>query len=304
MPSLVNKPRVASIDFGTNTFHALIVSFGEKESLQIIQKKRWFVFLDRAEDEDIIPAALIRAMEVANEITAFLNAYEVKEVYAVGTEVFRAKKNGRQLLAQMSERIGADIELIDGKLEAHLAYLGVNQLVNSSLHDYGLIDVGGGSTEMIRIRQGVKSWDSSFKIGLSVIKQKVNYRDYLTSGMEQEMSRFLNDVLTEDKMIHFKGSRALVFNGGSAELFQKVLSYEQANDFTQVFKTEAVLKLCHDWKYSSLDKRREAEWIPDQRKMLMPLFLAKVQYFISRFKPIEVVYSSASIKEGLIFYKK
>ena len=55
--------------------------------------------------------------------------------------------------------------------------------------------------------------------------------------------------------------------------------------------------------YSEEAERANIDWIPDARNYLMPVFLMQVQYLIDRFKVTKVVYTPASIKEGLIMHK-
>ena len=304
MRSLDNKAVYASIDFGTNTFHVLIAMLDGGSDLKYIDNKRWFVFLDRSNDNAITDMAYQKAIEVSQDISNYLEKFDLKAIYAVGTEVFRNKSNGKQLLNDMSNLIGETIELIDGKREAELVFTGVNELIDPIFKNYHLIDIGGGSTEFIRVHEHQKIWDQSYRIGLSVIKQHLNFEFEMTKSQAKMLDVFLSESLKDGHLFESRLFDTLILNGGSAELFHKVLPFNELNDYTQVYASESVLDLCEEWVFSSYEQRKSSHWIPDKRMEQMPLYLAKVSSIIKRLKVSKVVYTSASIKEGLILCKK
>jgi exopolyphosphatase/guanosine-5'-triphosphate,3'-diphosphate pyrophosphatase len=68
---------------------------------------------------------------------------------ALATSVFRSSSNGAEFLAEASRRLGVDIELIDGRTEAHFTWLGVSAELAGSHGRLAVLDLGGGSLECV-----------------------------------------------------------------------------------------------------------------------------------------------------------
>lgn len=301
MPTQANKKIIASIDFGTNTFHVIIAELDSAVISRILGRKRWFAFLNRSKDDFIIDDAVSDAKNIAHEIAAFIKPFAVSETYGVATEVFRAKSNGKTLLNDISRIISAQVDLLSGQEEAKMSFLGVNALLDPAITNYLLVDIGGGSTEFIRAYKSEMLFNASFKVGLSMLEQHIDFKGQLTEHQIDKTYDFLDLHLKE--LFAANQDLQLILNGGSAELFHKILPFQAANEFTQVFGIEDVSDLCRRLLYSEEAERANIDWIPDARNYLMPVFLMQVQYLIERFKVTKVVYTPASIKEGLIMHK-
>ena len=82
----------------------------------------------------------------------------------VATEALRIAANGQELLERIHNETSWQIEIITGDREAELTYLGLSDLVPAG-EDCAIVDIGGGSTEIVVIRDGVVTLQRSVPVG-------------------------------------------------------------------------------------------------------------------------------------------
>ncbi len=142
--------RIGAIDLGSNSFHMIIGRVVDGEPV-IIDRLREQVRLAEGLDDDarLGGDALERALDCLRRIGQRLQGVPGDRIRAVGTNTLRAAHNAGEVLARAEEALGHSVEVISGREEARLIYLGV---AHSLADDYGtrlVVDIGGGSTECI-----------------------------------------------------------------------------------------------------------------------------------------------------------
>ncbi len=141
---------VAAVDLGSNSFHMIVARTG-KGPLAIIDRVREHVRLGAGLDpnKNLTPAAMDRALSSLERFGQRLHELPKDRVRAVGTNTLRQAKNGSSFLKNACESLGHAIEIISGREEARLIYLGVAQTNPSDWGQRLVVDIGGGSTECI-----------------------------------------------------------------------------------------------------------------------------------------------------------
>lgn len=141
---------LAAVDLGSNSFH-LIVTRMSGEQLHVTDRLRERVSLAAGLDDDncLRPAAVERALECLRRFGQRLRLMPRGSVRAVGTNTLRRAKNGSEFLELAEQALGHPIEVISGREEARLIYLGVAQTNHDGQGRRLVIDIGGGSTECI-----------------------------------------------------------------------------------------------------------------------------------------------------------
>lgn len=148
---------MAAVDLGSNSFHMVIARRGDLD-LQVIDKLREPVRLAEGlgADRRLSLPARERALACLAQFGQRLRHLEARHIRAVGTNTFRLVRRADAFRAEAEAALGAPIEILDGHEEARLIYLGVAQ-TSPLMGDRRLVvDIGGGSTEMI-IGEGPES---------------------------------------------------------------------------------------------------------------------------------------------------
>jgi len=142
---------VAAVDLGSNSFH-LIVARIAKDQVNILDRLKEMVRLSEGVDANnmLSDAGQERALACLARFGQRLRDMPVDSVRIVGTNTLRVAENTKPFLAQAEILLGHPIEIISGREEARLVYLGVaHTLANDSEDKRLVIDIGGGSTEFI-----------------------------------------------------------------------------------------------------------------------------------------------------------
>ena len=161
--------RLALIDLGTNTFHLLIVEMptvpGEKP-LVLLRTKAGVRLGEGGISQGIIaPEPYARALHTLAGFKEEIELHEAKEVRATATSAMRVTKNGPDLVRDIFEQTGIQVNVIPGDREAELICEGVRQAVDLGERAQLIMDIGGGSVEFIIANQHTIFWKQSFEIG-------------------------------------------------------------------------------------------------------------------------------------------
>lgn len=146
-----NLPKtIAAIDLGSNSFHMIVARINSGD-IQIIDRIREMVRLGAGLDENrqLTLEARIRALACLSRFGQRLRELPPDAVRAVGTNALREAKQAGDFLAQAETALGHPIEIIAGHEEARLIYLGVAHSLATGNNQRLVVDIGGGSTELI-----------------------------------------------------------------------------------------------------------------------------------------------------------
>ena len=141
---------LAAIDLGSNSFH-MIVARPLEGDFQVIDRLKEMVRLAEGlnPDKDLTPEVAARALACLERFGQRLRGMPPGSVRAVGTNTLRQLRPESGFLAQAEAALGHPIEVIAGREEARLIYLGVANGLAASEQRRLVVDIGGGSTEII-----------------------------------------------------------------------------------------------------------------------------------------------------------
>ncbi|MGD9953041.1 MAG: exopolyphosphatase, partial [Burkholderiales bacterium] len=141
---------LAAVDLGSNSFHLQIgrVVDGQIYPLDSLREVVR-IGAGLTSDKRIDRATQARALEALRRFGERLRGFPRQAVRAVGTNTLRVAKNAPQFLREARQELGFPIEVIAGREEARLIYLGVAHSMPPAPHRRLVVDVGGGSTEFI-----------------------------------------------------------------------------------------------------------------------------------------------------------
>jgi len=141
---------LAAVDLGSNSFHLLVGRVVEGQ-IYPLDSLREVVRLGGGltADKRIDRATQARALEALGRFGERLRGLPRHAVRAVGTNALRVAKNAAQFLREARAALGRPIEVIAGREEARLIYVGVAHSMPPAPHRRLVVDVGGGSTELI-----------------------------------------------------------------------------------------------------------------------------------------------------------
>lgn len=150
MPS-DDKPEVyAALDLGSNSFHLLIARFDQRKLIVIDAHKdmvRFAAGLDK--HNTLSEEAINRALESLRKMAERLRGVPSDHIRIVGTNTLRTATNAEAFISQAESILPAPINIISGTEEARLIYLGVASDFSPGESRRLVVDIGGGSTELV-----------------------------------------------------------------------------------------------------------------------------------------------------------
>ncbi|MGF1478414.1 MAG: HD domain-containing protein [Cyanophyceae cyanobacterium] len=167
---------LAAIDIGTNSIHMVVVRIDPTlPSFTIVAKEKDTVRLgDRhPKTGNLTPEAIERAMAALRRCKDLAESLEVDHLVAVATSATREAPNGKQFLQRVESELGIVVDLISGQEEARRIYLGVLSGMEFNGHPHVIIDIGGGSTEIILGDSHEARFLSSTKVGAVRLTQEL-----------------------------------------------------------------------------------------------------------------------------------
>jgi exopolyphosphatase / guanosine-5'-triphosphate,3'-diphosphate pyrophosphatase len=141
---------VAAVDLGSNSFHMIVARIGDGH-MQITDRLKEMVRLGEGltEDKQLDPLVAERALACLERFGQRLRDFPPGSVRAVGTNTLRQLAPDSDFLPRAEAALGHPIEVIAGREEARLIYLGVAHDLAAGTERRLVVDIGGGSTEII-----------------------------------------------------------------------------------------------------------------------------------------------------------
>ena len=150
--SVQENQMIAAIDIGTNSLHMVVVKIeATLPSFTIIAREKETVRLgDRnLETGELKPEVMMKAIACLGRFKTLADSLGTNSIVAVATSAVRESPNGKDFLHQVETEVGLSVDLISGPEEARRIYLGVLSGMEFNNKPHIIIDIGGGSTELI-----------------------------------------------------------------------------------------------------------------------------------------------------------
>lgn len=142
---------VAAVDLGSNSFHLIVAQVSDQGILQKVDKIKEMVRLRGGLDDDMYlsPEKEQEALECLQRFGERIRHLPANCVRIAGTNTLRNMRKSGRFLRKAKKALGHSISIIAGREEARLVYLGVAHTLSDDKGKRLVVDIGGGSTELI-----------------------------------------------------------------------------------------------------------------------------------------------------------
>ena len=195
---LSREVRVAAVDIGTNSVHMVLAAVDQQlRSFSVLTTEKTPVRLGERDPEtgDLTSQAMERAMQALNHCRQLADSHGSHAVVGVATSAVREAGNGREFLALVEQKLGFQVDLVDGREEARLIYLGVLSAMDFAGAPHLILDIGGGSTELILADSHDTRSLSSLRVGAVRLAQDFGFYGALTTERVQFLKTFIQGML-------------------------------------------------------------------------------------------------------------
>jgi len=300
---------IAAVDMGTNSFHLIIVQVKEDGSFKIVDREREVIRLGSHKGKEftwISEGEMEKAIDVLKDFAKIAQFYKA-DVRAIATSAIREAKNKSEFIERVFNETEIRVEAVDGKTEAELIYLGVQNALDVYHKRILCVDIGGGSTEFLIGEKGISDFAESIKIG-AVRLSKMFFPDFHLTKSGIEMCRqYVQDKLKLVENLnpaqHFEmvvGSSGTIVAAASIIFFRRSGKFKKSmNDFT--FSDEEIFNLTTDvLKCESPVDRLFIEGMEIKRADIIPAGLLILSEVFRKFRLKEMTVSENALREGII----
>ncbi len=300
MPSYLNKFRefetIAAIDLGSNALRAVIAR-KDGDKLEIVKSFREPLRLG----EDVFNNGMISELKMQKTEEAFIKLfhifteYNVTDIKAMATSAMRDSKNGPILAKRIAHSTGIEIETIRGNEEAQVIFNAVKSQVNLKRKNAILMDIGGGSTELILVKNEDILAVESFNVG-TVRLLKLDH-----GPLEKEISNQMEKMIQFIKS-HFKLKDIDLFIGTGGNLrrigkIRKKILGKPSSElamFDEIHHMEeAILSM------SYVDRIRRLELDQNRADVILPAIML-THHLMQKLKIEKIHLPKVGLKEGII----
>jgi exopolyphosphatase/guanosine-5'-triphosphate,3'-diphosphate pyrophosphatase len=290
----------AAIDLGSNSFH-LVVAREEEHAITVIDRERDMVRLAAGLDSTNLLAseASERALECLARFGQRLRGLEPENVRIVGTNALRKASNSRKFIARAEQALGFSIEIISGVEEARLIYLGAAQSLQGDRGRRMVVDIGGGSTEIIVGDKSDAVYLKSLYMGcVSSSERFFPDGEYDQFRMRSAILSAQLELESSTLVLHSLGADDFIGTSGTARAINNVLRENGWSEtgITREGLDTLVKKIIKAGKLEKL----KISGLSEERR---PVFAGGVAVMTAIFNALEIEFmriSDGSLREGVL----
>lgn len=284
------------IDIGSNTVRLNVYSYESNDINMIFSKKHVVGLVSYIQDSRLTDKGITKLVNVLHSIKEIISHVTVDKTIAFATASLRKINNTEQVLKKIEEETGFRIKIYDQELEARLGFEGI--MWTMPYKDGITVDIGGGSTEIIRFKNREISQIVNYSEGsLSLFNRYVKG----IIPTEKEIKNIQNDIKEElyKKELNFE-SGIIIGIGGTiraiGDLSKEAFSLGDNRHFTNKNLTSL---------YKSIIKGDEdlvklmLKIAPDRIHTITPGMVI-FKFLCKRFGAEEIVVSSSGLREGVL----
>ncbi|KKZ10851.1 MAG: exopolyphosphatase [Candidatus Synechococcus spongiarum SP3] len=311
-PPASQEVQVAAIDIGSNSIHMVLATVNQQlRSFSVLITEKTSVRLGERDPEtgDLTIEAMERALQALNHYRQLAESHGAQAVVAAATSAVREAGNGRDFLAMVERKLGLPVDLVNGREEARLIYLGVLSAMDFAGEPHLILDIGGGSTELILAdRRDTRSL-SSLRMGAVRLAQDFGVQGPSTAERVQFLKTFIQGMLEPavvkvQQRLAVGESPVLVCTSGTAMAVGSLLALRLGTTSQNLnglrFGRGHVQELMRELVKLNVEQRRQLPGLSERRADIIVTGGLILETAMELLNLQEMVLCKRALREGLI----
>jgi exopolyphosphatase / guanosine-5'-triphosphate,3'-diphosphate pyrophosphatase len=300
--------KLAAIDIGTNSIHMIIVEAKNKDLFEVLMQEKEMVKLGEGvfASNVINERAFREGIATIGRYVQLADQFGVDHIITSATSATREAKNGRDFLDTVIAKVGLSPQLISGKEEAKLIFLAVRKAIELKGKQALVLDIGGGSTEVVTGDEKQVDFCKSMKLGVLRLLDFIGHQKPLS---HEEISDLKSHVRkTAEKVMggaREKGFDFVIGTSGTIRSLGEACLVKQGNPSPESVNAECVSlsaleKLAEKLCGMSPEERGKVEGLSTNRSDAVHLGAVLLVELLKLAGVKEITLSDASLREGMI----
>ncbi len=299
-------PRLAAIDIGTNSMRLIVAEVESPATYATLDDERAQTRLGKGlyETGRISDESFERSLEALGKMKAIADGYEVDEMRVIATSAIREAENGDEFVRAAGDRYDIEVEVISAEEEAALAFRSVQQHFPLDEGLTSVVDIGGGSMEVVLVAGSVIDEVHSLPLGAVRLTEEYVHSDpirpdewkALRKGIRREIrDHFGKPTFTTPTMI---GS------GGTFTALAAMAQYERYGEagttHGYVLSRADLVHILDRLKETPLKQRKQIGGLNPERADIILAGAAAVERLVKALGVQRIVVNERGIRDGVL----
>ncbi len=300
--------RIAVFDIGTNSIHMKIVDIHKNLLFEVLDHEKDMTRIGDGsfKDRKLTKKATRRAIGVIRKFVALAYAEGVTRFVAVATSAVRDARNGDDFVKTLFIKTGVRVKVISGEEEARLIFLGVASGTDTKQGKVLVIDIGGGSLELVLGDQKKIYYAESFELGVARLRDRFTPKLPASKKALKQLKAYAQERLKgAAERLRKKGFSTIV---GTAGTFINVASmvYEEREGRRlrlrgyQALNRTQFMRQGRKWLKMSQKRLEELPGLENKRADTVAVGMVLIETLFRLLKAQTIFISDKGIREGII----
>lgn len=299
--------QIAVIDIGSNSIKLVLAKY-DAYGFQIIDELKESVRLGEGMDVNdfMKEERMEKGIETLQMFKDLCVATKTKRMIAVATAAVRNATNGTTFIKRVKDELNLDVKTLTGQEEAFYDYCGVVNSIDES--DGLIIDIGGGSIEMIWMEERKIKFYHSFNFGAVTLASMFDLNDEVKKASIEDLKEYLIKAFKSIEWLKKDNFDLLIGVGGTLRNIAKIDKRQKDYSFDRVHNyemtNEAVENVFDQVKKLSLKERKKISGLSKKRADIFIGANGFVLYLMEYLDVKQLTLSGKGIREGILYNDK
>lgn len=299
--SIKNNNIAAGIDIGSNSIRLIIAEVENNKIKNIIYQEKATTRLATNINKTGILAEepFKKSIDVLAEFRKALDKYNVAKIKTVATSAVREARNGEEFI-KAAENAGIEISIISGKEEGMLEYLGVCSGFDAGSQPL-ILDVGGGSSEIIYMQENNELHTESHKIGVVKMADMFDFQNGNNETLEKckaYIKEFFKNVTIPNNIQNFIATAGTATTLAAIDMEMTEYDFNKVNGYK--ISKEKVIKILNKVYSTPYNKRLEIKGMDKGREDLIIPGILIILEILSKTSIDIITVSDFGLREGAV----
>jgi len=306
VPERSALPRLAAVDIGTNSVRLVVAEIQPDGTYRVLDEDREMTRLGRglAETGKLATETMEHSLQTLGRMKAIVEGFGVQDLRAIATSAVREASNGPEFCAQAWRRLRVRVEIVSPEEEAKLVFKSVARHYRLDDRLTAIVDIGGGSAEVILSAGGVIEQLHSLPLGAVRLTERYVRSDPIKNRDWKELRRAIDQQIDGAIGVPPFAAEVLIGSGGTFTNLAAMAQAERdgrvtpARDYS--LSRAELVRLLDRLRESPLAARREMAGLDPTRADIIVAGAAVVARLARRLGTLRVLVNERGIRDGVL----
>ena len=299
-------PRLAAIDIGTNSIRFVVAEVQPDASYRVLDQDREMTRLGRGlySSGRLGDGPMEQSFQALGRMKAIADGFGVVELRAIATAAVREAANGREFVREAWRRHRVRIEVVTAEEEARLAFRSVTRHYDLDDQLTAIVDIGGGSAEVILAATGVVDQVVSLPLGAVRLSERYSKSDPLKPKHWKALRRAIDRTIKEAIGKPPFAAEVMIGSGGTFTNLVEMAQAERDGKIThtgdQTLSRAELTRLLDRLRETPLAARREIPGLNPQRADIIVAGVAVIARLARRLGTQRILVNDRGVRDGVL----